>query len=122
MKIAFASTDGKTVNRNFDQARDFTIWHLHGTQLRNAGKRSAITTNRFDRACQQARLSAIADCDLVCSLDIAPEAAAQVARHLFHLKTIQECAISEILERLRQVAVGTPPPWLQKALRDDAAR
>nr|WP_320115895.1 hypothetical protein [uncultured Desulfuromonas sp.] len=119
MKIAFASTDGKTVNRNFEQPRDFTIWSIRGTQPCAEGTRSAITTNRFNQACQQARLSAIADCSLVCSLDIAPEAAALVARRLFHLRTIQECAIREVLDRLCHVIATTPPPWLQKALEDE---
>lgn len=118
MKIAFASTDGKTINRKFGEANDFRIWEIDPDQAAYCGDRSAITTKLHKDERITARVSAVADCPIVCSMDISNIALAKVvAKNAFHLKTGTEVPISEIVEKLQGVLRGNPPPWMKKAMR-----
>lgn len=44
-------------------------------------------------------------------------AARAVARRIHPIKARGPEPIAEVLEKLREVLAGTPPPWLRKALR-----
>jgi nitrogen fixation protein NifX len=117
MKIAFASTDGKIINRKFGEANDFKIWEIGPDQAAYCGDRSAITSNLVADECNTARANAVADCSIVCSIDIGTGALAKVvARKAFHLKTGTEKPIMEIVEKLQGVLRGNPPPWMKKAM------
>jgi nitrogen fixation protein NifX len=118
MKIAFASTDGKTINRKFGEAIDFKIWEIGPDQAAYHGDRSAITSNLSKDERNSALASAVADCPIICSVDISSIALAKViAQNAFHLKTGSEKPIVEIIEKLQGVLKGNPPPWLKKAMR-----
>jgi len=117
MKIAFASTDGKTINRKFGEAIDFKIWEIGPGQAVYYGDRSPITSNLSKDERNTALASAVSDCPIVCSVDISTVALAKiVAQNAFHLKTGTEKPIAEIIEKLQGVLQGNPPPWLKKAM------
>lgn len=117
MKIAFASTDGMTINQRFGETNDFKIWEIGPDQATYCGDRSAITSNRIVDERNAARASAVADCPIVCSVDIGTRALAKiVAQNAFHLKTGTEKPISEIVERLQGILRDNPPPWMKKAM------
>lgn len=117
MKIAFASTDGKMINRTFGEANEFTVWEIGPDQAAHHDDRTAITSSPIKEERIMARASAVADCSIVCSLDISTVALAKiVAQNAFHLKTGTEKPIAEILEKLQGVLQGNPPPWLKKAM------
>ncbi|MFH1028372.1 MAG: nitrogen fixation protein NifX, partial [Pseudomonadota bacterium] len=64
-----------------------------------------------------ARASAVADCPIVCSVDISTGALAKiVAQHAFHLKTGTVMPITEMVGKLQEVLRGNPPPWMKKAM------
>jgi len=117
MKIAFASADGKTVNQRFAQTARFQIWEVEPDRATDLGPISAITSSarRDDRHAAQA--SAVAHCSIVCSTDINIRASAKVvARNVFHLKTLPESSIVEVVEQIQQVLRGNPPPWMKKIM------
>jgi nitrogen fixation protein NifX len=117
MKIAFASTDGKIINREFGEANDFKIWEIGPDQAAYCGDRNAITSSPIKDERIAARVSAVVDCPIVCSMDISSVALARiVARNAFHLRTGSEKPIAEIIEKLQGVLRGNPPPWLKKAM------
>lgn len=117
MKIAFASTDGKIIDRKFGETNDFKIWEIGPDQAVYRGVRSAITSNPVKDERLTARVSAVADCSIVCSLDISARSLAKiVARNAFHLKTGTEMPITEIVDKLQGVLRGNPPPWMKKAM------
>lgn len=117
MKIAFASTDGRTINHKFGDNDDFKIWEIGPDEAAYYGDSNAITSNllKDDRNIALAR--SVADCPIVCSVDISNVALAKiVAQNSFHLKTGTETTITEIIDKLQGVLRGNPPPWLKKAM------
>ncbi|MFA7059898.1 MAG: NifB/NifX family molybdenum-iron cluster-binding protein [Pedobacter sp.] len=117
MKIAFASTDGKTINQRFVETNEFKIWEIGPDQASYNGDRSVISSSLLKDERNTARASAIADCPIVCSMDIGTRALARiVAQNAFHLKTGTETPITEIVGRLQAVLRGNPPPWMKKAM------
>ncbi|MDD2335563.1 MAG: NifB/NifX family molybdenum-iron cluster-binding protein [Geobacteraceae bacterium] len=117
MKIAFASTNGKTIDQRFGETSDFKIWEIGPDQATYCGDRSAITSNHIDDECNTARASAVTGCSIVCSVDISSRALAKiVAQNAFHLKTGTEIPLTEIIEKLQGVMRDNPPPWMRKAM------
>ena len=117
MKIAFASTDGKTINQRFAETDHFKIWEIGPDQAAFCCGRSVITANLVKEECDTARASAVADCSIVCSIDIGTKSLAKIVAHnAFHLKTGEEKPITEIVEKLQGVLRGSPPPWMKKAM------
>jgi len=117
MKIAFASTDGMTINQRFGETNEFKIWEIGPDRAAYCGDRSAITSSLADEKRTIARVSAIADCAIVCSMDISTRALAKVvAQKAFHLKTGTEMSITEIVGKVQDVLRGNPPPWMKKAM------
>lgn len=120
MKIAFASTDGITINQRFGETNDFKIWEIGTDRASYCGDRRAITSSLVDDERNIARASAIAGCSIVCSMDIGTRALAKVvAQKAFHLKTETDMPITEIVGKLQDVLRGNPPPWLKKAMGMD---
>ncbi len=69
-----------------------------------------------------ARASAIADCAIVCTVQIGgPAAAKLVARRIHPMKTGTPVPIAEVVSKLQEVLRGTPPPWLRKAMADEGS-
>ena len=117
MKIAFASTDGKLINQRFEETNGFNIWDIGTDHAQCCGNRNAIISSLFNDERNAAGASAVADCSIVCSMDIDPRALAKVvARHAFHLKTGGEMSITEIVEKLQAVLQSNPPPWMKKVM------
>lgn len=117
MKVAFASTDGKLINCTFGEANEFRIWEIGPEQAAYRDGRAAITSSPIKDERINARVSAVADCSIVCSLDISTVALARiVAQNAFHLRTGTEKPIEEIIRKLQGVLQGNPPPWLKKAM------
>lgn len=117
MKVAFASTDGKLINRTFGDANEFKVWEIGPEQAAYHDDRAANTSSSVKDERINARVSAVADCPIVCSLDISTVALARiVAQNAFHLRTGTEKPIEEIIEKLQGVLQGNPPPWLKKAM------
>ena len=120
MKIAFASTDGMTINQRFGETNDFKIWEIGPDQASYCGERSAFTSNLVKDERNSALASAVADCSIVCSIDIGTRALAKiVAQNVFHLKTGTETPITEIIDKLQGVLRSNPPPWMKKAMESD---
>jgi len=117
MKIAFASTDGMMINHKFGDTNDFKIWEIGPDEASYCCDRNAITSSLLNDDRNSALARAVADCPIVCSVDIGNVALAKiVAQNSFHLKTGTETTIAEIIEKLQTVLRGNPPPWLKKAM------
>lgn len=134
MKVAFTSTDGETIDRHFGMARNFQVWEVGPEEARFVAEVAVPTTSddahgwasaagamdgagaaEEDRIA--ARAGAIADCAIVCTVEIGgPAAAKLIARRIHPMKTGSEVPVSEMVGRLQEVLKGNPPPWLRKAM------
>jgi nitrogen fixation protein NifX len=122
MKIAFATQDLKRVDAHFGWAKNIAIYEITPT------RHQFIEAVQFDGDLQEdgnedklaPKLEAIKDCALLYVAAIGGSAAARVVAHKIHpVKVASPEVIEDVLEKLKDVLNGTPPPWLRKALMKD---
>jgi len=117
MKVAFASTDKIHVDEHFGQAKEFYLWEIGPDKAEFTG---VVQVNEGDGDTDdriEARSAALADCALVYVGQIGgPAAARLVAKKIHPLKSKDAEPITDLVEKLRDVLQGTPPPWLRKAM------
>ncbi len=117
MKVAFASSDGKAVNRHFGLTESYYLWEL---DRENASCVGAVNVEEKEGDQEDkilARAQALEGCTLVYSMQIGgPAAAKLVARHIHPLKTSTEVPIADLVDKLKVALQGRPPPWLAKAM------
>jgi nitrogen fixation protein NifX len=117
MRVAFTSSDGRTIDRHFGMAQDFWLWEIGPGAAEAVGKVTALATAGDEEDRIAARASAIAGCAIVYTLQIGgPAAAKLVARRIHPMKTATEVPIAEVVAKLQEVLKGNPPPWLRKAM------
>ncbi len=117
MRIAFTSSDGRTIDRHFGQVSDFDVWEVGPAAAGFVGRVSAVTTGLDEEDRTSARASAVAGCAIVYTVQIGgPAAAKLVARRIHPMKTGVEVPIADVVAKLQEVLRGSPPPWLRKAL------
>jgi nitrogen fixation protein NifX len=117
MKIAFTTTDGKTVDQHFGMATTFHLFEIGPESSVPAGTVGVLALGEDEEDRISARANAIAGCVIVYTMQIGgPAAAKLVARKIQPMKTGTEVAISDLIVRLQGVLRGTPPPWLRKAM------
>lgn len=122
MKVAFATQDLKRIDAHFGWAKNIAIYEITPTS------HQFIEAVQFDGDLQEdgnedklaPKLEAIKDCALLYVAAIGGSAAARVVAHKIHpVKVAVPEVIDEVLEKLKVVLKGTPPPWLRKALLKD---
>ena len=117
MRVAFTSSDGRTIDEHFGTARDFWIWEVGPGTATAVGKVSALAMSGDEEDRIAARAGAIADCAIVWTVQIGgPAAAKLVARRIHPMKCAAEVPIAEVVAKLQRVLEGNPPPWLRKAM------
>jgi nitrogen fixation protein NifX len=119
MKIAFATQDLKRVDAHFGWAKNIAIYEV------TPEGHSFLEAVQFDGDLQEdgnedklaPKLEVIKDCAILYVAAIGGSGAARVVAHKIHpIKVTQPEPIAEILDKLRDVLKGTPPPGLRKAL------
>jgi nitrogen fixation protein NifX len=119
MKIAFATEDMKHVDAHFGWARNILVYELTKDAC------SLVKTYIFDGTLEQdgnedkitPKLEAIKDCAIVYVADIGGPAAARIVANKIHpVKAKNNESIDELLDKIKVVMQGVPPPWLRKAM------
>jgi nitrogen fixation protein NifX len=122
MKIAFTSSDGKTIDLHFGQASEYCLWEVGPDDARFLTRVSPLLTQGDEEDRTSARANAVAGCAIVYTVQIGGPAAAKLVQRKIHpMKTGAEVPIAEVIAKLQQVLKGTPPPWLRKAMGVEAA-
>ena len=125
MKVAFATQDLHNMDAHFGGARNLAIYDVTPEGYR------FVEAVRFDEVSNQngvhaedghdrlnARVEALQGCALLFVLAIGGPAAARIVSNKIHpVKLPRPEPINDILERIRAMLNGTPPPWLRKALK-----
>jgi len=131
MKVAFATTDGISVNEHFGRAGMFVIYEL------NSSGHSLIEIRRFsegrDTAVEETKgmgkihdeqvenkVDRISDCRIIYLTEIGGPSAARLARKgIMPVKVKEPVSIEESMLKLSETIRNSPPPWLKKALNSD---
>lgn len=130
MRIAFATTDGITVDEHFGRAGLFAVYELTSdgytfVEMRRFtdGRDSAIEETKGmgrihdDRV--RKKINKLADCKIVYLTEIGgPSAARLVKKGMMPVKVKEPVSIKESLERLLETIKTSPPPWLRKAVEN----
>jgi len=125
MKIAFTTKDSIYINAHFGSAKQIDIYDINtegytlaetvtfGGNLKQDGNEDKL----------EPKMNALKNCTIVYLADIGPSAAARlINKNITPIKpTDPEAPIADVLDRLVITLKGSPPPWLRKALRQDAA-
>ena len=130
MKVAFATTNGVSVDEHFGRAGMFAIYDLTEDGYRFIETRKfadgldgAITETKGmgrvhdDRV--QGKIDKLSDCKIVYLTEIGgPSAARLVRKGMMPVKVKEVVSIEESLSRLLETVRKSPPPWLRKAINN----
>jgi nitrogen fixation protein NifX len=117
MRIAFTSSDGRTIDQHFGQATQFWIWEIGPESAEPIGPVAIGPSGADEEDRIAARAAAIAGCAVVYTQQIGgPAAAKLVSRRIHPLKTTTEVPVAEAVGRLQEVLRGRPPPWLRRLI------
>jgi nitrogen fixation protein NifX len=124
MRVAFATTDLETVDAHFGTTPRLAFYELDalgGVLVDQLVFPAAGEDGDHDKL--RPRLEALAGCTLLFSTAIGPTAAALLAaRRVRPAQAPSGQRIDLLVERLVRLLAGSPPPWLQKALRQGEPR
>jgi nitrogen fixation protein NifX len=128
MRVAIATQDLKAVDAHFAGARTIAIYEVttEGSRMLEAIRFDAVSNedgvhidDHDDRI--GPRLEAIRGCQLLFVQAIGGPAAARVVNAKVHpIKVPQIEPIGSVLERVRTMLNGNPPPWLRKVMQAEA--
>lgn len=119
MKIAFCTQDLKQVDAHFGWAKNIAIYEVGPDSHR------FVEAIQFDGDLQEdgnedklaPKIEAIKECAILYVAAIGGSGAARVVANNIHpIKVAQPEEIAGLLDKLRDVLAGTPPPWLRKAM------
>ena len=122
MKVAFATEDLESVNAHFGWAKNISIYELDdkGYELYDNLLFDGDLKEDGNEDKLNPKIEAIRDCALLYVAAIGGSAAARVVASKVHpVKVKEPQKITEILDKLKDVLNGTPPPWLRKAFLKD---
>ncbi|SFM76263.1 nitrogen fixation protein NifX [Pleomorphomonas diazotrophica] len=124
VRVAIASTDLKALNAHFGSAPKFAVYDVtpSGWSFVEAvefeGNTDGGGSHRSDGDDRiTPKVDALAGCHLLFCLAIGGPAAAKAVAQRIHPIKAQQAPIDEVLEKVRVMLTGTPPPWLRKVLQ-----
>ncbi len=117
MKVAFTSTTGEMIDQHFGMTDSFSIWEVGPEEARFLKTVRVGKTGEDEEDKIASRISLLTGCAIIYTMQIGgPAAAKAVANKIHPMKTGKEVPVAEIVEKLREVLRGNPPPWLRKAM------
>jgi nitrogen fixation protein NifX len=119
MKIAFATQDLKRVDAHFGWAKNIAIYDVtpEGYHFLEAVQFAGDLQEDGNEDKLAPKIEAIKDCAILYVAAIGGSGAARVVANNIHpMKVSQPEQITDLLDKLRAVLKGVPPPWLRKAL------
>jgi len=127
VKVALATHDMATVNAHFAGARTLAIYDVtsegwsfvEAVQFDEASNEDGTANHKDDSGDDRisVRLEALEGCALLFVKAIGGPAAARVVNARIHpIKVQEDEPVERVLERVRGMLDGAPPPWLRKAM------
>ena len=123
LRIAIATDDMETLNAHFGSARKFAVYDVtrSGARFVAAHEFETVTKGAGKHDDQEDRIApkiaALEGCALVFALAIGGPSAARVVKIGVHpIKRKEPEPIAAVLDQVRVMLNGTPPPFLRKVL------
>lgn len=120
VRVACASNGGETLDGHFGSCVEFLVYQVSPQAVTLIERRDTAAADEAEDR-NVARAALIGDCQVLFIQSIGGPAAAKVVRAGVHpVKVPKAVPARETLARL-QTALGSPPPWLAKAMGVPAA-
>ncbi len=120
VRVAIASNNGEKLDGHFGSCLRFLVYQVSVDGAQLVDVRSALEADFADDK-NAFRASLISDCQVMYVVSIGGPAAAKVVRAgIYPIKMVEGGMARDVLEKLRAVMKGTPPPWLAKLIGVDA--
>ncbi|HZU65312.1 MAG TPA: nitrogen fixation protein NifX [Novosphingobium sp.] len=119
MKVAFATQDLQRIDAHFGWAKNLVIYDLtpEGWTLDRVESFEGDLKEDGDEDKLAPKLAALQGVAILVVAAIGGSGAARVvAQNIHPMKVAEPEPIEAMLERLREVLRGTPPPWLRKVM------
>jgi nitrogen fixation protein NifX len=124
MRIAFATRDGTAVDAHFGWCPRLDVWEVTATGARLAATHAFPPgAEDGDEDKLEPRIAALAGCTIVYAAAIGGSASGRVRDARVHpARAAEGEPVAALVERLRALLAGTPPPWLAKLAAEAEGR
>lgn len=116
MLIAFASTDGVTVNQHFGWSKSFELYRITDQSAEFIKTLDSSQDDIEDEHEKLAyKISTVQEADIMYCSQIGPTASKMVlASKIYPMRSGENDRIDETIVKLQELLLGNPPPWLQR--------
>lgn len=116
IRVACASNSGEQIDGHFGSCARFLIYQVASDEIRLVDIRSPQPAEE-DEDKNALRAVLLNDCQVLYTISIGGPAAAKVVRAGLHpIKLPAGGNALKVLERLKGILAGSPPPWLAKVM------
>lgn len=129
LRVAIATSDLRALNAHFGSAKKLAIFDVTaaGSQFVRALEFGEVSGGDGSHDDLEDRIgpkvTALSGCDILFCLAIGGPAAARLVGARVHpIKVRESEPIDAVLERVRTMMKGNPPPWLRKAMQGKRER
>ncbi len=114
MLIAFASSDGVTVNQHFGWSKSFELYRItaDGSEfIKTLDSSQDAIEDEHEKLAY--KISTIKEADILYCSQIGPTASKMVLASKIHpMRSGENDRIDETIIKLQELLLGNPPPWL----------
>lgn len=114
MLIAFASSDGVTVNQHFGWSKSFELYRIteqSAEYLKTLDSSQDAIEDEHEKLAY--KISTVKEADIMYCSQIGPTASKMVlASKIYPMRSGENDRIDETIVKLQELLLGNPPPWL----------
>jgi nitrogen fixation protein NifX len=114
MLIAFASSDGVSVNQHFGWSKSFELYRVTvdgGEFIKTLDSSQDAIEDEHEKLAY--KISTIKEADILYCSQIGPTASKMVLASKIHpMRSGENDRIDETIVKLQELLLGNPPPWL----------
>lgn len=116
MLIAFASSDGVTVNQHFGWSKSFELYRITAESsefVKTLDSSQDAIEDEHEKLAY--KISTVKEADIMYCSQIGPTASKMVlASKIYPMRSGENDRIDETIVKLQELLSNNPPPWLQR--------
>jgi len=116
MLIAFASSDGVTVNQHFGWSKSFELYRITEQSaefLKTLDSSHDEIEDEHEKLAY--KIGTVQEADIMFCSQIGPTASKMVlAARIYPMRSAENERIDEAIVKLQELLLDNPPPWLQR--------
>lgn len=116
MLIAFASSDGVTVNQHFGWSKSFELYRITEESaefVKTLDSSQDAIEDEHEKLAY--KIGTVKEADIMYCSQIGPTASKMVlASKIYPMRSGENDRIDETIVKLQELLLGNPPPWLQR--------